>query len=179
LSGEKVARVTASAPQASPEAAHFHPRPVRVLLAGCAVAAPAVGEVEALSGFVTQQHPEDRLCIAARFETAAGILQQLAANTLVPVLGIDVEGVDLAGALDVRIARGPEGGEADDPLTGEGDNRLRIGRGGGVEVVPPDSLLRLQRVENRVVDQASVGGLPGADVDARDVKTLVRSGGPY
>jgi hypothetical protein len=101
----------------------------------------------------------------------------MAADACARMLGIDVEGVDLPGALGICIARGPEGGEADDPLTGEGDNRLRIGRGGGVEVVPPDSLLRLQRVENRVVDQAPVGGLPGADVDARDVKTLVRPGG--
>jgi hypothetical protein len=44
-------------------------------------------------------------------------------------------------------------------------------------VVPPDSLLRLQRVEEAVVDQAAIGDLPGADVDARDVKTLVRPGG--
>jgi hypothetical protein len=42
---------------------------------------------------------------------------------------------------------------------------------------------RLQRVEESVVDQAlvgdqaPVGGLPGADLDARDVKTLVRPGG--
>jgi len=48
---------------------------------------------------------------------------------------------------------------------------------GGVEVVPADPLLRLQRVEELVADQAAVGDLPGADVDARDVKTLVRPGG--
>lgn len=44
-------------------------------------------------------------------------------------------------------------------------------------MVPADPLLRLQRVEELVGDQAAVGGLPGADVDARDVKTLVRPGG--
>jgi hypothetical protein len=169
--------VTASAPQASPEAAHFHARAVRVLFAAGAVAAPAVGEVEALGDVVAEQHPEDGLHIAARFETAAGICEQAATDARAPVFGIDVEGVDLGGALGVGIARGPEGGEADDPPAGEGDDRLRIGWRGWVEVVPPDSLLRLQRVEDRVVDQAPVGGLPGADVDARDVKTLVRSGG--
>jgi hypothetical protein len=168
--------VTASAPQASPEAAHFDARPVGLLLAGRAVAAPAVGEVEALGDLVAAQHPEDGLGIAARLEAAAGILEQVAADTRAPVGGVDVEGVDLTGAFGVWVARGPEGGEADDPPAGEGDGRLRIGRGGGVAVVPPDPLLRLQRVEDLVIDQAPVGGLPGADVDARDVKTLVRPG---
>jgi hypothetical protein len=93
------------------------------------------------------------------------------------VLGVDVEGVDLRGPLRVGVAGGAEGREADDPLAGEGDDRLRIGGCGGIEVVPADSLLRLQRVEDLVVDQTPIGGLPGADVDARDVKTLVRPGG--
>jgi hypothetical protein len=177
LSGEKGGRVTPSTPQASPEAAHFDARPVGVLLAGCAVTAPAVGEVEALGDLVAAQHPEDGLAITARFEAAAGILEQLAADARAPMLGIDVEGVDLTGAFGVRVARGSEGGEADDPPAGEGDDRLRIGGSGGVEVIPPDPLLRLQRVEDLVVDQAPVGDLPGADVDARDVKTLVCPGG--
>lgn len=94
------------------------------------------------------------------------------------MLRFDVEGVDLAVALRVGVAGGAEGGEADDPLAGEGDGRLRIGGRGRVEVVPVDSLLRLQRVEELVGDQTPVGDLPRADVDARDVKTLVRSGGP-
>jgi hypothetical protein len=93
------------------------------------------------------------------------------------VLRLDIKGVDLRGAPRVAVAGGTEGGEADDPLTGEGDDRLRVGGGGGVEVVPLDPLLRLQRVEESLVDQAPVGALPGADVDARDVKTLVRPGG--
>jgi hypothetical protein len=93
------------------------------------------------------------------------------------VLRVHVEGVDLAGALGVGVAGGTERREADNPLVGDSDERLRVGRGGGAEVVPIDPLLRLQRVEKSVVDQAPVGGLPGADVDARDVKTLVRPGG--
>jgi hypothetical protein len=109
LSGGKGRRVTASAPQASSEAAHFDTRPVRVLLAGCAVAAPAVGEVEALGDLVAEQHPEDGLGVAAGFETAAGILEQVAADARAPMLGIDVEGVDLSGARGVRIAGGSEG----------------------------------------------------------------------
>lgn len=44
-------------------------------------------------------------------------------------------------------------------------------------MVPLGPLLRLQRVEEGVGDQTSVGDLPGADMDARDVKTLIRSGG--
>jgi hypothetical protein len=177
LSGEKGERVTASAPQASPEAAHFYARPVRVLLAAGAVAAPAVGAVEALGSLVAAQHPEDGLGIGARFEAAAGILEQAAADARAPVLGLDVEGVDLADVRRVDVAGGPEGGEADDPLAGKSDDRLRVGRSGGIEVVPADPLLGLQRVEDLLVDQAPVGGLPGADVDARDVKTLVRPGG--
>ena len=94
------------------------------------------------------------------------------------MLGIDVEGVDLAGAQGVGVAGGAKGGEAGDPLAGEGDERLRVSGGRGIEVVPPDSLLRPQRVEDLVGDQAPVGDLPGADVDARDVKTLIRPGGP-
>jgi hypothetical protein len=90
---------------------------------------------------------------------------------------VDVEGVDLAGVLRVGVARGAEGGEADDLLAGEGDDRLRVGEGGGVEVVPRGSLLRLQRVEDLIGDQPPVSDLPRADVDARDVKALVRSGG--
>jgi hypothetical protein len=67
--------VTASTPQASSEAAHFDARPVRVLLAADAVEAPAVGKVEALGSLVAEQHPEDGLGIAGRFETAAGICE--------------------------------------------------------------------------------------------------------
>lgn len=93
------------------------------------------------------------------------------------MLGIDVEGVDLAGPLRVLIPGGAEGGEADDPLAGEGDDRLRLRGGAGGEGVGLGSLLRPQRIEEVVVDQAPVGDLPGADVDARDVKTLVRPGG--
>ena len=93
------------------------------------------------------------------------------------MLRFDVEGIDLAGALRVGVAGGAEGGEADDPLVGKGDGRLRVGGRGGVEVVPVGPLLRLQRVEEPVGDQTPVGDLPRADMDARDVKTLVRSGG--
>jgi hypothetical protein len=93
------------------------------------------------------------------------------------MVGVDVEGVDLGGAACIGIAGRAEGREAGDPLAGEGDERLRVGGGGGIEVVPADSLLRLQRVEESVVDQPAIGDLPRADVDARDVKTLVRPGG--
>jgi hypothetical protein len=93
------------------------------------------------------------------------------------VLRFDVEGVDLACALRVGVAGRAERGEADDPLAGEGDERLRVDGRGRVEVVPVDPLLRLQRVEELVGDQTPVGDLPGADVNARDVKALVRSGG--
>jgi hypothetical protein len=159
------------------EAADFDPGAVGILFAGSAVAAPAVGEVEALGALVAAQHPEDGLVVAGVHEAAAGLRQQAAADAGAPVLRVDVEGVDLAGAVGVGVAGGAEGGEADDLLAGEGDDRLRVGGGGGIEVVPADSLLRLQRVEDLVFDQAPVGDLPGADVDARDVKTLVRPGG--
>ena len=159
------------------EAAHFDPGAVGVLFAGSAVAAPAVGEVEALGALVAAQHPEDAFFVAGVHETLPRLRQQVATDAGAPVLRVDVEGVDLTGTMGVGVAGGAEGGEADDPLAGEGDDRLRIGRGGGIEVVPADSLLRLQRVEDLVGNQAPVGDLPGADVDARDVKTLVRPGG--
>lgn len=169
--------MTALLTQAAAEATDFYSRPVRVLHPGRAVAAPAVGEVEALGGLVAAQHPEDRLGEAALAETAVRLLQEAAADAAAPAFGVDVEGEDLAGAASVGVASGAEGGEADDLLAGEGDDRLRVGGGDGIDVVPIDPLLRLQRVEKAVVDQPSVGDLPGADVDARDVKTLVRSGG--
>jgi hypothetical protein len=176
LSGEKGARVTASAPQAAAEAADLDAGAVGVLHAGGAVAAPAVGEVEALGGLVAAEHPEDGVGIAGVVEAPPRVLEETAANAGAPAIGVDVEGVDLAGAPRVLVAGRAEGGEADDPLAGKGDGRLRVGGGRRVDVVPVDSLLRLQRVEELVVDQAAVGGLPGADVDARDVKTLVRPG---
>ena len=169
--------MTASAPQPAAEAAHFHPRSVRILFPRGAVAAPAVGEVEALGALVAEEHPEDGFAEAGGGEEPARLRQQAPTDAGAPAVGIDVEGVDLGRALGVGVAGGAEGGEADDPLAGEGDDRLRVGRGGGITVVPPDPLLRLQRVENLVGDQAPVGGLPGADVDARDVKTLARPGG--
>jgi hypothetical protein len=169
--------VTTSTSQVAAEAADFDPRPVGVLHPVGAISAPSVGEVEALGPLVAAQDPEDRFGIADLCETAAGLRKQPTTDPTVPVLRIDVEGVDLPGALRVGVASRAEGGEADDPLAGEGDERLRVGGGGGVEVVPPDSLLRLQRVEDAVVDQAPVGDLPGTDVDAGDVKTLVRPGG--
>jgi hypothetical protein len=159
------------------EAADLDPGAVGILFAGSAVATPVVGEVEALGALVAAQHPEDGFFVAGVHETLPRLRQQAAADAGAPVLGVDVEGVDLAGAVGVGVAGGAEGGEADDLLAGEGDDRLRVGRGGGIEVVPVDSLLRLQRVEDLVFDQTPVGDLPRADVDARDVKTLVRPGG--
>ena len=159
------------------EAADFYPWAVGILFAGSAVAVPTVGEVEAFGALVAAQHPEDSFFVAGVNETLLRLRQQAAADAGVPMLRVDVEGVDLAGTLGVGVAGGAEGGEADDPLADEGDDRLRVGGGGGIEVVPAGSLLRLQRVEDLVFDQAPVGDLPGADVDAREVKTLVRPGG--
>lgn len=169
--------MTASATQAAAEAADFDPRAVGVLHPGGAVATPAVGEVEALGALVAAEDPEDGVGVAGVFEAAAGLVEQPATDAGAPAVGVDVKGVDFAGALRVVVAGGAEGGEADDPLAGEGDDRLRIGGGGRVAVIPADPLLRLQRVEELVADQAAVSDLPGADVDARDVKTLVRPGG--
>jgi hypothetical protein len=169
--------VTASAPQATAEAADFDPRAVGVLHAAGTVAAPAVDQVEALGDLVAAEDPEDGIGVAGLLEAAAAVLKETTADAGAPVVGVDVEGVDLSGAPRVVVSSGAEGGEADDPLAGEGDRRLRVGGSGRVEVVPVDPLLRLQRVEELVFDQAAVGGLPGADVDARDVKTLVRPGG--
>jgi hypothetical protein len=168
--------VTASASEAAAEATDFDLRAVRVLHPGGAVAAPAVGEVEALGYFVATQDPEDRFGVAGLGEEAAGLREQLSAGAGAPVAGVDVEGVDLTRAFGVVVAGGAEDGEADDPLVVDGDDRLRVGGGGRVEVVPLGPLLRLQRVEEVVGDQAPVGDLPGADMDARDVKTLVRAG---
>jgi hypothetical protein len=159
------------------EPAHFDPRAIRVLFSGRAVAAPAGAEVEALGRLVAEEHPEHRFGEAGLCEAVARVHEQAAADASTPALWVDVEGVDLTGAQRVRIAGGAEGGEADDPLLLDRDDRLRVGGCCGVEVIPPDSLLRLQRVEDLVVDQAPIGDLPRADVDARDVKTLVRSGG--
>lgn len=169
--------MTDSATEAALEAPDFDPRSVRILHPGGAVATPAVSEVEALGPLVATQDPEDRVGVAALGEAAAGLVEQLPAGAGAPVVGIDVERVDLSGTRGIVVAGGAEGGEADNALAGDGDDRLRVGGGGGIEVVPLGPLLRLQRVEEVVGDQAPVGDLPGADVDARDVKTLVRPGG--
>ncbi|HET7507704.1 MAG TPA: hypothetical protein VFJ53_05040 [Solirubrobacterales bacterium] len=101
--------MTASTGQMAAEAADFDARAVGVLHPGRTVAAPAVGEVEALGGLVAAQDPEDGVDVAGVDEAPAGVLEQPAADAAAPVVGVDVEGIDLGGALRGLVAGRAEG----------------------------------------------------------------------
>ena len=127
---------------------------------------PAVAFVKASAALVAVEEPEQGVGVALCFEAGAGALDEGEAEAVLPMVGMDVEGGELAVLGEAGIAGGHGGGEALDDAVYEGDEGVGFGGVCGGEVVAGGAVFRTEAVEIGGGHESAIGCLPGFYVDA-------------
>jgi len=146
-------------------------------LPALSVGFPSVFAVEVFGAAVSFQNPEDRVAKFLSDEMGAGCGDQREAEALVPVVGVDIERGEFSVAEKIRITRRHSGSESVDRRSRQGDNRVRLERVDVSKVISLCAIFGAKLREVVVRHEATVCGLPGADVQTRDRESIGGLGG--
>jgi len=125
-----------------------------------AVGLPSVDFIEAICAGVAGENPEKGVARAELQETGASGRNESHTNALAPLLGIDVESIELSVIGQVRVAGWSCGGETVNCAASDGDAGVRFLRVAGCEVVSFCSILWPKLVKVIVGKERAVRRLP-------------------